>query len=72
MGSLNQQEKQRQQQLLKLQRQMQGLQNEMEFIEILVQFWPWSNMAQKVERMEQQLRLLDLQHQRLSNHRLAS
>ena len=72
MSSLNQQERQRQQQLLKLQRQMQGLRNEMEFVEILVQFWPWSNMAQKIERMEQQLRMLDMQCQRVSNPSMAS
>lgn len=72
MSSLNQQDKHRQQQLLKLQRQMQGIQNEMEFVEILVQFWPWSNMAQKIERMEQRLQFLNLQHQRLSNRSLAS
>jgi hypothetical protein len=72
MSSLNQQERQRQQHLLKLQRQMQGLRNEMEFVEILVQFWPWSNMAQKIERMEQQLRMLDMQCQRVSNPSMAS
>ncbi len=72
MGAFNQLDKQRQQQLQNLQRQMQGLRNEMEFVEILVQFWPLPNMAEKMERMEQKLRVLDLQHQRLNNQRLAS
>lgn len=51
-----------QQQLVKLQKEMQGLRNEMEFVEILVQFWPLPNMAQKMERLEQRLYLLNQQY----------
>lgn len=53
---------QHQQNLLKIKKQMQGLQNEMEFVEILTQFWPFSNMAQKMERLEQRLELLNRQY----------
>jgi hypothetical protein len=41
---------------------MQGLQNEMEFVEILTQFWPLPNMAQKMERLEQRMELLNKQY----------
>jgi hypothetical protein len=53
--------KQRQLHLLKLQKQMQGLKNEMEFVEILAQFWPLPNMAAKMERLESKLQHLDRQ-----------
>jgi hypothetical protein len=42
-------------QRLRLQKKMQGLQNEMEFVEILVQFWPWQNMSDKMERLQSNL-----------------
>ena len=55
--------KQREQHLLKLQKQMQGLKNEMEFVEILAQFWPLPNMSQKMERLEARLHELNHQYQ---------
>lgn len=54
--------KQQQQNLLKIKKQMQGLQNEMEFVEILTQFWPLPNMAKKMERLEQRMELLNRQY----------
>jgi len=54
---------QRQKQLHKLQRQIQGLRNEMEFVEILAQFWPWQNMLLKMERLEERLDFLNRQYQ---------
>lgn len=51
-----------QHQLAKLQKEMQGVRNEMEFVEILVQFWPLPNMAKKMERLEQRLNLLNRQY----------
>lgn len=51
------------QQLKHLSKQIQGLRNEMEFVEILAQFWPLPNMSQKMERLQQQLALLDQQYQ---------
>lgn len=62
MTLLNQKAKQSQQQLLKLQKEMQGIRNEMEFVEILVQFWPLPNMASKMERLEQRLHVLNQQY----------
>lgn len=58
--------KQNQQDLLKLKKQMQTLQNEMEFVEILAQFWPFPNMARKMERLEQKLELLNRQYTQYS------
>lgn len=49
-------------QIAKLQKEMQTLQNEMEFVEILAQFWPFPNMARKMERLEQKLLLLKRQY----------
>ncbi len=53
----------REQQLKQLSKQIQGLRNEMEFVEILAQFWPLPNMSQKMERLQQRLNLLDQQYQ---------
>jgi uncharacterized protein YigA (DUF484 family) len=53
---------QRQLQLQNLQKQMQGVRNEMEFVEILTQFWPLPNMSQKMERLEERLQLLSDQY----------
>ena len=52
----------RQLNLLKLQKQMQGIKNEMEFVEILAQFWPLPNMAAKVDRLERKLHILQQQY----------
>ena len=49
--------------LLKLQNQMKSLQNEMEFVEILAQFWPLPNMAQKMDRLEKRMTILNQQYQ---------
>jgi hypothetical protein len=57
--------------LLKLQKQMQGIKNEMEFVEILAQFWPLPNMAEKMERLEQKLNLLNSQVARYSTAQIA-
>lgn len=62
MTLLNQKARQSQKQLLKLQKEMQGIRNEMEFVEILVQFWPLPNMARKMERLEQRLHALNQQY----------
>lgn len=56
---------QRQAHLMKLHRQMQGLRNEMEFVEILTQFWPLPNMAARMERLEERLHLLNQQASRM-------
>ena len=45
--------------LKKIKRQMQGLKNEMDFIEILTQFWPLPNMEQKMERMSSRMESLN-------------
>ncbi len=63
MSASQQFDAQRQKKLRKLQSQIQGLRNEMEFVEILVQFWPWQNMILKMERLEEQLNSLNRQYQ---------
>lgn len=45
--------------LLKIKRQMQSLKNEMDFIEILTNFWPLPNMATKMERLEKRMQSLN-------------
>ncbi|HEY9746164.1 MAG TPA: hypothetical protein V6C99_08105 [Oculatellaceae cyanobacterium] len=55
-----------QKELLKLNKQIQSVRNEMEFVEILAQFWPLPNMAQKMERLERKLALLNAQASRYS------
>lgn len=55
--------KQQQANILKLKKQMQGIQNEMEFVEILTQFWPLPNMSSKMERLEEKLTQLNRQYQ---------
>ena len=43
----------------KLQKRLAGIRNEMEFVEILAQFWPLPNMALKVERLQAEIARLD-------------
>lgn len=50
----------------KLEKRLQSLRNEMEFVEILAQFWPWPNMADKVERLQAEIQRLDYQSSRTS------
>ena len=56
----------RQRLLVKLEKRRQGLYNEMEFVEILAQFWPWSNMAEKVDRLQSEIGRIDQQKHQLS------
>ncbi len=49
--------------LLRIKRQMQGLKNEMDFIEILTNFWPLPNMATKMERLEQRMQALNSRYE---------
>jgi hypothetical protein len=53
-------------QMLRLKRQMQSVQNEIEFVEILAQFWPLPNMVDKMERLEQRILILNAQYQQFS------
>lgn len=53
-------------QMLRLKRQMQSVQNEIEFVEILAQFWPLPNMVEKMERLEQRILTLNAQYQQFS------
>jgi len=59
-------EKARQRQLVQIEKRVQSLYHEMEFLEILAQFWPWPNMAQKVDRL--QLEIERLRNQGKSLH----
>ncbi len=63
MNHLQLNAQQREKHLQNLQKQMQGLKNEMEFVEILAQFWPLPNMSQKMERLEARLHELNAQYQ---------
>jgi hypothetical protein len=52
----------RQADLMKLQKRMQVLRNEMDFVEILVQFWPLPNMSDKMERLQDNLGSMNRQY----------
>lgn len=52
--------------LLKLQKHMQGIQHEMEFVEILAQFWPIPNMSHRMERLQQKLQIINQQYHQFS------
>lgn len=56
----------REQRLVQIEKRIQSLHNEMEFVEILAQFWPWPNMAQKVDRLNAEIEHLRKQSGRLS------
>lgn len=49
--------------LLRIKRQMQGLKNEMDFIEILTNFWPLPNMSTKMERLEKRMLALNSRYE---------
>ncbi len=50
----------------KLKKRLESLRHEMEFVEILAQFWPLPNMALKMERLQDEITRLDQLTQRLS------
>ena len=56
-------EKARQRQIAKVEKRIQNLYNEMEFVEILTQFWPLPNMSEKMARLEERLTQLNRQYQ---------
>lgn len=60
-------EVQRREQIAKLEKRILSLQNEMDFVEILVQFWPWPNMAERMERKQQLLARLQKQVRQLQS-----
>jgi hypothetical protein len=41
-----------------LKKKIRRLQNEIDFVEILVQFWPWANMANRMERLQERRNIL--------------
>ena len=59
-------EKARQRQIAKVEKRIQNLYNEMEFVEILAQFWPWQNMADKVDRLQVEIERLRSQTKSLN------
>lgn len=59
-------DRERQRQLARMEKRIQGLRNEMEFVEILAQFWPWPNMVLKVERLQGEIERLSHQTTRLA------
>lgn len=56
----------RQMQMLRLKKKMQGVKNEIEFVEILTQFWPLPNMHQKMERLEARMMSLHTQYEQFA------
>ena len=42
---------------------MQGLKNQMDFVEIFSHFWPLPNMQQKMKRLENEMTGLNRQYQ---------
>jgi hypothetical protein len=59
-------DRERQRQLARIEKRIQSLHNEMEFVEILAQFWPWPNMVLKVERLQSEIARLRHQSSRLA------
>ncbi len=57
---------QRAEQIKKLERQMRELKNKMDFMEILSNFWPLSNLESRMERLVRQMNMLNAQVERLS------
>jgi len=45
--------------LTQLKKQMNKVRQELEFIEILAQFWPFPNMADKMERLNARMKKLE-------------
>jgi len=56
----------RQARMLRLKKKMQGVQNQIEFVEILTQFWPLPNMSDKMERLQHKMQLLLHQYHALN------
>lgn len=54
-----------------LKKQIRRLQNEIDFVEILVQFWPWANMAKRMERLQERRNILIRESQGKSEARPA-
>ncbi len=52
---------QRKQHIAGLQRRMRSLKNQMDFLEIFSNFWPFGNMNARVDRMEQEMQTLNSQ-----------
>lgn len=61
----------RQRALARIQSRIRLLQNEIDFVEILVQFWPWPNMAERMDRLQSRLQELNRQTQHLRELALA-
>jgi hypothetical protein len=61
----------RQRMLSRNQKRIRRLQNEIDFVEILVQFWPWPNMADRMERLQGRLQELNRQTRQLREVELA-
>jgi hypothetical protein len=59
-------DRERQQQLSRIEKRIQALHNEMEFVEILAQFWPLPNMSLKVERLQSEIERLRHQTSRMA------
>ena len=57
---------QRAAQVKKLERQMREMKNKMDFMEILSNFWPLSNLDSRMERLVRQMNMLNEQVERLS------
>jgi hypothetical protein len=58
-------EAQRRQQIEKMQAEIRSLQNQRDFVEILVQFWPWNNMATRLQRLENEVEQIELKIRQL-------
>ncbi len=55
------------QQLLVLERKMRRVRNEMDFLEILTNFWPINNMEARVQQLEATMSALNENYIRLGN-----
>ena len=53
--------------IFKIQGRMQGLRNQMDFVEIFSHFWPLPNMHSRMKRLENEMQGLNSQYQQYLN-----
>lgn len=58
---------QRRKQIIQLERHMRKVRNEMDFLEILTNFWPINNMEERVRKLEDRMTALNNHYVELGN-----
>jgi len=57
----------RRKQIIMLERHMRKVRNEMDFLEILTNFWPINNMEERVRKLEERMTTLNHNYAQLGN-----